>query len=134
MEYKYIRTKDGVIHNILKELGVLLFKDGNISKDISTLEKEQEEGEHYWDDCIRSNNLEDLIDEVIVKGVPNRTFVIDVEDYKPQGLTLKDYIDFLFAQYSNVEIYGAIYITLSNGAPRLEPVTKRNKEGEWTLL
>ena len=131
---KYIRTKDGVIHNILKELGVLLFKDGDISKDISTLEKEQVEGEHYWDDCIRSNNLEDLIDEVIVKGVPNRTFVIDVRDYKSQGLTLKDYIGFLFAQYSNVEIFGAIYITLPNGEPRLEPVTKMNEKEEWTLL
>ena len=36
--------------------------------------------------------------------------------------------------YEKYTFYGFIWVILPNGAPRLEPVAKMNKEGDWELL
>lgn len=74
-------------------------------------------------------NIEELCDEFVAIGVPNRTFIIDEKDYKEQGLTLKQYVCLLFAQYENIVIYGAIRTDKG-----LIYVAKMNDKGELELM
>ena len=122
---KYIRTKDGRI--------IKVGEGTDVGYDLGTLEVHNKAGVVTFYEPIEvlkiADTIEELCDEFVVKGVPNKTFVVDVRDYKPQGLTLKDYIGFLFAQYSNIEIYGAIWTEWG-----LKYVAKMNEKGELCLL
>lgn len=119
---EYIRTKDKVLEFIPFSGG----KDGEICeyRDKSHIYKIG-----YLDIIAKSDTIEKLCDEFVCLGVPFKTFIIDKNDYEKQGLTLQGYIKYLFTQYSEAKVYGAIWI-----GKDLISVAKMNEKGELELL
>ena len=120
---KYIRTKDDkicLLHEDLFTKGVWW---------VGTKE------EVLQFSCIPSDlgkvaeTIEELCDEFVAVGVPFKTFVIEKSLYEGQGLTLREYIHYLYCQYTNIVVYGAIWTEWG-----LKYVAKMNEEGELELL
>lgn len=118
---KYIRTKDGIYKS----------KRNPIEKDCLVIgEKENGElGLIVKDIIAKTDTIKEVCDELVVIGIPNRTIIIREIDYKQQGLTLKQYVSLLFAQYEHIIIYGAIWTDKG-----LIYVAKLNSKGEFKLL
>lgn len=78
----------------------------------------------------QANSIEELCDKYIVKGISN--YVVSKRDLfrGEEGGWLKD----IGLPQHEVEVYGAIWIELDNGAMRLEPVAKMNEKRELELL
>ena len=126
---KYIRTKDGVYSVYTDDLDM----NNEIDIDIAGLRAQHCRGLNYRlkiEDIIKiADTIEELCDEFVVVGIPNRTIIIREIDYKEQGLTLKQYVSLLFAQYEHITIYGAIWTDKG-----LIYVAKMNDKGELELL
>ena len=108
---KYIRTKEG---NIYKRL----FIDRCLDRGTSVIIN----GEimPYKEDVIaEADTIEELCDCYVI-----------IIDGKP-CLTTIDEWSWYFEEYT---LYACIWVTLPNGAPRLEPVAKMNEKGELELL
>lgn len=121
---KYIRTKNGRVFEIIesddetgtfvitnhKETYTLSYYNENIYKEADTIEKLCDE--FVWDEDLCYINFK------------NKTLELKGDDYT---------FDLVYCLKKH-DIYGAIWLKLPNGAPRLEPVAKLNEEGELELL
>ena len=70
----------------------------------------------------QANTIEELCDEFV-----NQKMILSKQD-------IKDILKYAKDELKEEIIYGAIWIILPNGAPRLEPVAKMNDKGELELL
>lgn len=120
---KYIRTKDGEIHTIVR--------DEDISK---------EEKAKCPDNCILvyANNIFgcSIINEnKIIKQADTIEELCDEFVYCKMLITKEDVKEILNSEdYKCKEIYGAIWVFDSNGTPTLKSVAKMNENGDLELL
>lgn len=108
----YIRTKDGVYEVSSKQKNTYYVLNGRWQFEKQDIIKQSE-------------NLEELCD-----------CFKTVSDYAGQ-LIITHYFDFEQARFNKsdeAELYGYIYIILSNGAIRIEPIAKMNDKGELELI
>ncbi len=127
---KYIRTKDRIIeynpNEIVSNNGVHIFISDDWNKSDYT---------YYEKDIVaQADTIKKLIDELVVHNPSNdgeffpKHFVYQ-NKWETMLKPISDY-----QKSKGIEIYGAIWVQLPNGAWRLEPVAKVNEKGELELL
>lgn len=119
---KYIRTKDGKIHEIVLKQSNLYFVKANLSDGSDIF------GDfcyHQEDIFKESDTIKELCDEFLVchNGKIICQFAKNVWDYE----SIK------YLGTSN-DFYGAIWVFDDNGAPTLKPVAKMNEKGDLELI
>lgn len=106
---KYIRTKDGVYETVTQNLyknDDILYIDGyGLERLLS-----------------QADTIEELCDEFVCIRKDNSKALLSCVD------------EVLPLRMCYIGIYGAIWVTDSNGAPTLKPVAKMNKEGVLCLI
>ena len=125
---KYIRTKD---ERIIETKGWYWCDDVFGNKAIHQVNSPFEDIEEE-NIIAQADTIEELCDAFIVKykkiyrtehNIVKRYERLYVDDWHKKNI--KD---------GRCSIYGMVWVTLSNDAPRLEPVAKMNEKGGWELL
>lgn len=93
----------------------------------------------FWYVC-KNHNPKEIHSDFVIKQSESLEELCDcfktVSDYAGQ-LIITHYFDFeqaIFNMSDEAELYGYIYIILSNGAVRIEPIAKMNDKGELELI
>lgn len=136
---RYIRTKEGIIVDTTKYKNVVerTFRDKVVAIDLNHWGQDNDKYPTWIDikDIVnQADTIEELCDEFVIHYA-NGYHLITIKDGET---TFKDGFDYgfklKFALENGYEIYGAIWVIDSNGAPTLKSVAKMNKEGELELL
>lgn len=114
----YIRTKDGIFEIIKQNNSCVMVKGKYLEKECKLKRKEDKQ----------ADTIEELCDEfVIIRGDCKCLYkprdIFDCQDKNAVNDLIK-----------NNQIYGAIWVFDSNGAPTLKPVAKMNDKGDLELL
>ena len=126
---KYIRTKDGKIHEIVLKQSNIYFVKANLS----------DGSDIFGDFCYsqedifkESDTIEELCDEFVSKNKLLSPKYIDPRESELQSW--KNCFEEELIVKCNKEIWGCIWVFDDNGAPTLKPVAKMNENGDLKLL
>lgn len=128
---KYIRTKDG-IYEVLNESKLPVGDDVFYMTACKNF--------YSYEVIKQADMVEKLFDEFVCNACPLGLSPHDSHCVEGSLIEAKLTRDRYLDNFNEgVEIYGAIWIKLSNGAPRLEPIAKMkgilpNGEADWELL